>query len=103
MGLFKELPSQHEYPFEFLVEVVPTLKDSALEIDVPKHGELSIESFYELKPVVLDDLVENFDPLKRALNLAKIISRKWCGVYQPCDSLNKVEVTIDFHSVPPIG
>ena len=60
------------------------------------------ESFSQKAPLGLDGPVDDFDAVRRAAEIAKQISRKWCGHYQPFGKPSNVEVILTFSKVTPM-
>ena len=64
---------------------------------------LAIDSIIEIKPFVLEGSVESFDPTQRAKEIAKKLSRKWCGTYSSFNDGSNVDVTMQLSDVKAIG
>ena len=65
--------------------------------------EPSFDSNLKVLPFVIEGSVENFDPVKKAKELARTLSRKWCGTYSSSNDGSKINVTLLLSMVKPIG
>ncbi len=84
---------------------MPITMDMNAPIEIPATFEpsLPLDASALQEPLELEGLVERFDPVARAANLALSMSREWCGSYTSFTSGNSVDVKLTFASVNPIG
>ena len=87
------------------VPVMPITMDMNAPIEIPATFEpsLPLDASALKEPFELEGLVERFDPVARAANLAVSMPREWCGSYTSFTSGNSVEVKLVLASVQPIG
>tara|TARA_B100000700_G_C15000185_1_gene835861 strand:+ start:437 stop:979 length:543 start_codon:yes stop_codon:yes gene_type:complete len=74
-----------------------------LQESLPLEEVISIEEVLEVKPFFLEGSVDNFDPVSRAVTLAKTLPRNLCGSYRSFDSENVKVVSVVFSEIQPIG
>ncbi len=95
-----------------LKQALPTAvdKERVVEKVLPSSREensleklLSNDPAKEIKPFVLEGSVESFDPVLRAIDLAKTIARDWCGSYQSFEDDENVQVSLKLIEVKAIG
>ena len=72
-------------------------KDSAVEQSFP------LDMSIEIEPFEIEGSVESFDPLIRAIELAKTLPRNWCGIYSSYENGSKFEVTLKLSKIIPVG
>ena len=65
--------------------------------------QLAPDTKIEVLPFELEGSVESFDPIVRAKELDKKISRKWCGTYRSFNVGSDLDVTLHLSKVKPIG
>lgn len=66
--------------------------------------DFSLDSVLKIKPFVIEGSVENFDPVGRAIGLAKSFPRKWCGTYSSFDdNSNEIDVLLTFSNPSSTG
>ena len=84
---------------------MPITMDMNAPIEIPATFEpsLPLDASALKEPFELEGLVERFDPVARAANLAVSMPREWCGSYTSFTSGNSVEVKLVLASVQPIG
>ncbi len=68
-----------------------------------KDEDFIIDEVIEIKPFFLEGSVEEFDPVRRAIDLAKKLPRNLCGSYQPFDRQQNKKVTLTYSEAIPIG
>jgi len=77
---------------------------TSVEREVPiEKLQLAPDLDIEVLPFVIEGSVENFDPVEQAKELAKKLSRKWCGTYRSFNDGSKFDVTLLFSQVEFIG
>lgn len=87
------------------VLVTPVTMDMNAPIEIPATFEpsLPLDSSVLEEPLVLDGMVQQFDPVLRAVDLAATMPRQWCGSYKSFTSGGAVDVRLTLASVQPIG
>ena len=93
--------------FELLIVDASRLEQSmprGIASEAPlQELESSSDSNLKVLPFVIEGSVENFDPVIKAKELARTLSRKWCGNYSSFNDRSKTNVTLLFSKVEPIG
>ena len=87
------------------VLVTPITMDMNAPIEIPAMFEpsLPLDASALQEPFQLEGLVERFDPIARAANIAMSMPREWCGSYLSFTSGNSLDVKLTLASVQPIG
>ena len=75
----------------------------ASEAPLQELESSSPDATLKVLPFVIEGSVESFDPVKKAQELAQTISRKWCGTYSSFNDGSRINVTLLFSKVKPIG
>ena len=93
--------------FELLIVNVSRFEQSmprGIASEAPlQELESSSDSNLKVLPFVIEGSVENFDPVIKAKELARTLSRKWCGTYSSFNDRSTTNVTLFFSKVEPIG
>ncbi|WP_320666759.1 hypothetical protein [Prochlorococcus sp. MIT 1307] len=93
--------------FQLLVANASVLEQSMPSAikDEPLIQEMQVapEPKIEVIPFVIEGSVESFDSIERAKEIAKTLARKWCGTYSSFNDGSKLDLTLFFSQVKPIG
>ena len=83
-----------------LQQVIP----STSEVTSPlENDDFSIDEVIEIKPFFLEGSVDEFDAVRRAVDLARKLPRSLCGTYRSFDDKSSKKATVTFTAVKPIG
>ena len=84
---------------------MPITMDMNAPIEIPATFEpsLPLDASTLEDPLEIEGLVQRFDPIARAANIATSMPREWCGSYMSFTSGNSVDVKLTLASVQPIG
>ena len=82
---------------------VPPVVDFPVETVVPYEGQLPFDGSSLSMPLMLEGMVESFDPVLRAEDLAVSLPRQWCGTYLSFTGGPSEDVLLTLANVTAMG
>ncbi len=80
-----------------------TLPSSIVD-EVPNEKVVPLEELnFQIKPFVIEGSVETFDPVLRAIDMSKKLSRKWCGTLNSFLNESSKDVSVFIDKAKPYG
>ena len=65
--------------------------------------QMIVDEVIEIKPFFLEGSVDDFDPIQRAVKIARQLPKKYCGTYKAFDEDLTRKVNLIFSEIQPVG
>ena len=84
-------------------QVMPEVSQPETVVGDFSDSQTIVDEIIEIKPFFLEGSVNDFDPVQRAVKIARQLPRKYCGTYQAFDEDLPRNVDLIFSELQPVG